>query len=90
MDFDLATITASLAGICMAVCQVPQAVKLFRDGNTDGVSIGMQVVLTLGIAFWLITGILLSNVPMWLSNGTCLVFCLYVDYKCIVNRIGGR
>lgn len=86
MEIDLATITASAAGVCMAVCQVPQAVKLFRDGNTEGISIWMQMVLTMGIAFWLVTGILLSNVPMWLSNGTCLLFCLYVDYKCIARR----
>ncbi len=84
---DIATITASVAGVCMAICQIPQAWSVYRTNNTEGISIGMQVILSLGIAMWFVTGILLNNPPMYLSNGFCLVFCLYVVCMCLRNRI---
>ena len=63
----------------MAICQVPQAVLIWRTGNTKGISVMMQTILTLGIAMWFVTGILLNNVPMYVSNGFCLVFCVYFN-----------
>jgi len=84
---DLATITASVAGICMALCQIPQAWKIYKTGRTSGISIGMQTVMNLGVACWMITGFLLDSIPMWLSNGVCLLFGLYVLIKCIQNKL---
>lgn len=83
---DLATITATIAGICMAICQVPQALLIWRTGNTSGLSVLMQTILTLGIAMWFVTGLLLENVPMYVSNGFCLMFCLYILYAVIRNH----
>lgn len=83
---DIATLTASIAGICMALCQAPQAWKIYRTRQTNGISILMQLTLTMGVLMWFTTGILLANVPMWLSNGVCLVFCLYVLTMCIINK----
>ncbi len=71
-------ITSTLAGICMAICQVPQAWKIHKAGRAEGLSLLMQTILTLGIFFWFTTGILLHHAPMWLSNGFCLIFCVYV------------
>lgn len=82
----LPTIFASIAGVCMAICQIPQVVLIWRTGNTDGISIFMQIILTAGISSWFVTGILLHNAPMYLSNGFCALSCYYILYKCIVNR----
>lgn len=84
---EIATITASLAGICMAICQIPQAWLVFKTKKTDDISLVMQLILTVGIGFWFVTGLLLHNVPMWLSNGVCLVFCLYILCVCAYNKI---
>ena len=84
MELDF--ITATIAGTCMAICQVPQAVLIWRTGNTKGISVMMQTILTLGIAMWFVTGILLNNVPMYVSNGFCLVFCVYILYVVIRNN----
>lgn len=83
---DIATITASIAGICMAICQVPQALLIFRTGKTDGISVWMQLILTIGITSWFVTGILLDNAPMYLSNGFCALVCYYILAKCVINR----
>lgn len=83
---DIATLTASVAGICMAICQIPQAWSVYKTNDTRGISIEMQTILSFGIALWCVTGILLDNPPMYLSNGFCLIFCLYVVYACIRNK----
>lgn len=83
---DIATITASIAGIAMAICQIPQAMYVFKTHDTQSISLGMQFILTLGIFMWFVTGVLLHNIPMWLSNGLCLIFCLYILVICIINK----
>lgn len=79
MDINtISLITASIAGICMAICLVPQAWKIYKEGKAEGLSLGMQIIITTGIFFWFVTGVLLRNIPMWASNGFCLIFCIYV------------
>lgn len=86
------TITSTIAGICMAICQIPQALNIYRTRDTSSISLGMQVILTSGILFWFISGVILSVIdfwsgfPMWLSNGICLIFCLYILSVCLQNR----
>lgn len=82
----IATIFASIAGICMAICQIPQALLIWKTGKTDGISIWMQTILTIGITCWFIAGILYNNAPMYLSNGFCAVACYYILLKCIINQ----
>ena len=47
---------------------VPQAFKTIRSKDTRSISLGMYVVFTIGIAFWLVYGIALHSWPMILSN----------------------
>ena len=47
---------------------VPQALKTIRTRDTRSISLGMYVVFTVGIGFWLVYGIALNSMPMILSN----------------------
>ena len=47
---------------------VPQAAKTIRTKDTSSISLGMYVVFTIGIGFWLAYGISLNSMPMILSN----------------------
>ena len=47
---------------------LPQAVKTIRNKDTRGISLGMYVVFTVGVAFWLGYGIVLHSWPMIVSN----------------------
>jgi len=47
---------------------VPQAIKTIRSKDTRGISLGMYVVFTIGVAFWLVYGIALQSWPMIISN----------------------
>ncbi len=57
-----------LAAAMTTLAFVPQAVKTIRTRDTRGISLGMYVVFTIGIAFWLVYGIALQSTPMILSN----------------------
>ncbi len=47
---------------------VPQAAKTIRTRDTRSISLGMYVVFTIGIAFWLVYGIAMDSMPMILAN----------------------
>ena len=57
-----------LAAAMTTLAFVPQAWKTIRTRDTSGISLGMYVVFTIGIAFWLVYGIALNSMPMILSN----------------------
>ena len=84
MTFDI-VIIGYIAGFCTAVAQFPQALKVIKSGNTQSISIGMYLIMTLGIFFWFLYGVLLSNFPMILANGVCLIPSLYILFITIRN-----
>lgn len=57
-----------LAAAMTTLAFVPQAVQTIRTRDTRGISLGMYVVFTIGIVFWLVYGIALGSMPMILSN----------------------
>jgi MtN3 and saliva related transmembrane protein len=57
-----------LAAAMTTLAFVPQAFKTIRTKDTRSISLGMYVVFTIGIAFWLVYGIALNSMPMILSN----------------------
>lgn len=57
-----------IAATLTTVSFIPQAVKTIRSKDTHGISLGMYVMFTVGIAFWLAYGVVLMSWPMILSN----------------------
>lgn len=47
---------------------IPQAVKTFRSRDTRSISLGMYAIFTVGIACWLVYGVLLESWPMIIAN----------------------
>ncbi len=60
--------TGYIAAVLTTVAFVPQAIKTIRTRDTRSISLGMYVVFTIGIGFWLAYGIALGSMPMILSN----------------------
>lgn len=52
---------------------VPQAVKIIRHRQTAGLSLLMYSALTLGIALWLVYGIVTRDLPICIANSVALV-----------------
>jgi len=89
MAFDI-VIIGYFAGICTAIAQFPQAMKVIKTGDTKSISFGMYFIMTLGIALWLLYGVLLNNWPMILSNGICLIPSAYIMSITIRNTIKSK
>lgn len=51
---------------------VPQALKSWATRDLSGVSLGMYSLFTLGVALWLVYGIMLDSWPIILANGITL------------------
>ena len=47
---------------------IPQAIQTIRSRDTRGISRGMYVIFTLGVAMWLAYGIAIDSWPMILAN----------------------
>ena len=60
--------TGYVAATLTTLAFVPQALKTIRTRDTSGISLGMYVVFTVGIAFWFAYGLVLGSWPMIVSN----------------------
>jgi MtN3 and saliva related transmembrane protein len=61
-----------VAAALTTVAFVPQAFKTVRSRDTSGISLGMYVIFTTGVAFWLVYGLALSALPIILANSITL------------------
>ncbi len=68
----------SLAAVCTTLCWVPQALKIIREKQTQGISLVTQAVFTIGLTLWFIYGVLLTNWPLILANAVTLVLSLVI------------
>jgi len=85
MEFNVA-IVGYTAGVCSAICQFPQAYKVFKTKDTHSISLGMYLTMTIGVILWFTYGVLIEDMPMMLANGIGLIPCLYTLYLTIQNR----
>ncbi|MDO8458368.1 MAG: SemiSWEET transporter [Burkholderiaceae bacterium] len=57
-----------MAATLTTVSFVPQALHSFRTKDVSGISFGMYSMFTLGIALWLVYGLLISAWPIVIAN----------------------
>ena len=57
---------------------VPQAWHTFSTRDVRGISLGMYSAFTIGIALWLVYGLLLGAWPIVLANGITLVLAMAI------------
>jgi len=66
-------ITGIAASLFTSVALLPQLLKIFREKNSDGVSLGMLLVLFTGLALWTVYGILRKDVIIIAANSFSLL-----------------
>ncbi len=57
-----------LAGLCTTGSFVPQVVKVWRDGETDAISLRMYVTISVAFILWLGYGLTIGSWPMIIFN----------------------
>ena len=63
----------TVAAVLTTASFVPQAWHSFKTRDVSGVSLGMYSVFTLGVALWLLYGVLLQSWPLIIANSITLV-----------------
>lgn len=68
----------ALAATCTTVAFIPQAWLTWKTRRADGVSLGMYSIFTLGVALWLLYGILIGAWPIIVANICTLALALFI------------
>jgi len=68
-----ATWIGLIAGLLTSVASVPQVVKTWRSRHARDLSIWQPLLLSVGVALWLIYGMLIGDVPLIVANITPLL-----------------
>ena len=66
------------AGFCTTIAFIPQAIKTWRTKSTKDISLLMFLIFTTGVIFWLIYGVLLSELPLVIANAVTLVLAISI------------
>ncbi len=70
----LTDLIGTLAAILTTVSFLPQALHTFRTKDVKGISLGMYSAFTVGVALWLVYGLLLNAWPVVIAN--CVTLAL--------------
>ena len=67
-----------LAAMCTTIAFIPQAIKVFKTKQTKDISIGMFLLMNIGLIFWTIYGIMIFSYPIIIANLLTLILALYI------------
>ena len=63
----------SVAAVLTTASFIPQAWHSFKTRDVSGISLGMYSVFTVGVALWLLYGVLLQSWPLMIANSITLL-----------------
>jgi len=73
-----------IAGVLTTFCYIPQIIRVFRLKSAKEISLLFTVLLLIGVATWLVYGIILTLYPIiiWNAIGVVIVaMLLYAKLK---------
>jgi MtN3 and saliva related transmembrane protein len=57
---------------------IPQAYKIYKTRKTEDLSIGMFSLFTVGVALWLVYGIMVLSWPVIIANAATVLLAAYI------------
>jgi MtN3 and saliva related transmembrane protein len=72
MSTTLIDAIGSVAAVLTTASFIPQAWHSFKTRDVSGISLGMYSAFTVGVALWLVYGILLWSWPLMIANSITL------------------
>ena len=67
-----------IAGTLTTISFLPQVIKTVKGKNVDGLSLIMYICFSAGVAFWLVYGIYLHNLPIIIFNSITILFAIAI------------
>jgi len=77
-DVDISTMVGLTAATCTTISFVPQAIRVIATKQTRDISLGMYMILSLGVFLWLIYGIARADIPVIAANFITLILSLMI------------
>ncbi|GFE60518.1 SemiSWEET family sugar transporter [Geobacter sp. AOG2] len=62
-----------IAGLLTSIAAIPQVAKTLRTRHARDISVWQPLLLSIGVALWMIYGMLIHNLPLILANIVPLV-----------------
>ena len=77
---DMTTMIGGLAAVCTTASYIPQLKKCWDTGKAGDLSLRMFLILTSGIALWVIYGVMRQDWVIVLANSVSLCFLAGILY----------
>lgn len=61
------------AATCTTVAYAPQFIKVWKTRSARDISLGMFLVMLLGLALWLVYGLLSGDAPLVVANAVTML-----------------
>jgi len=69
-----------VAAVLTTASFLPQVIKCYKTRQTKDISIIMYSLFSLGVAFWVVYGIIVEAVPVIIANAITLLLVLSIIY----------
>jgi MtN3 and saliva related transmembrane protein len=79
-QFDLMTVLGLAAAGCTTFSFLPQVMQAWRTRSTKDISLVMFTVMTVGVALWVIYGVVRMDVPLIAANVVTFGFAATILY----------
>jgi MtN3 and saliva related transmembrane protein len=86
----LVTLVGLVAAFCTTVSYIPQLKKIWTSGETESISLKMFLILTTGIALWVVYGLMQGDVVIILANSVSFILLCGILFFKIRNVARGR
>lgn len=71
-------VTGYAAAFLTTAAFVPQAWKSWHSRDLSGISLPMYAMFTLGVALWLVYGLMIGSLPVIIANAITLILAAVV------------
>lgn len=73
---DITLVLGMVAGFLTTASFVPQVWRTWRTRSAEDISYGMLLLFLVGLALWLVYGILLTSIPIILANAVTIALVI--------------
>jgi MtN3 and saliva related transmembrane protein len=85
----LVTLIGLAAAFCTTVSYVPQLKKIWQTNETEDISLKMFLLLWVGIALWIVYGVMQGDAVIILANSVSLAFLTAILFFKLRNLARG-
>jgi MtN3 and saliva related transmembrane protein len=86
----LVTVIGLVAAFCTTISYIPQIRKIWTTGEMHEISLKMFLILSTGIALWVVYGVLQGDAVIILANNVSFAFLCVILFFKVRNVLRGR